>query len=126
MMFPRGEAPRCGAAVLLCYDAFKGYQGGAGMFGIAHSQSAQVAAVAALTILAAPASAAEKVRPGMTASEVEAVLGKPAARARFSDRLLIRWERPGGKKKAEPRTYVFDEQQRLVGPLSPEGPAPKR
>lgn len=84
---------------------------------------AQASAVAAV-LAAGPAMAGDdKVRPGMTATQVEAVLGKPAARARFSNRLLIRWERPGGKRKAEPRTYVFDEQERLVGPLRPEGPA---
>lgn len=84
----------------------------------------RIALTAAL--IATPVVAAEKVRPGMTAAEVEAVLGKPAARARFNDRLLIRWERQGGRKKAEPRTYVFDEAERLVGPLRPEGPPPPR
>lgn len=82
---------------------------------------AQVA-VAAMLLTAGHAAAGDKVRPGMTPAQVEAVLGKPAARARFNDRLLIRWERPGGKKKAEPRTYVFDEKERLVGPLRAEGP----
>lgn len=87
---------------------------------------AQMAA-AAMLLTAGPALAGdEKVRPGMTATQVEAVLGKPAARARLSNRLLIRWERPGGKRKAEPRTYVFDEQERLVGPLRPEGPGASR
>ena len=85
------------------------------------------AAATAMLLTAGPALAdGEKVRPGMTAAEVEAVLGKPTARARFSDRLLIRWERPGGKRRAPPRTYVFDEQERLVGPLRPEGPPPPR
>jgi hypothetical protein len=97
------------------------------MIRIARSCAAQIAAISALTILVAtPAAAFEKVRTGMTATEVEAVLGRPAARARFSDRLLVRWERPGGKKKAGPRTLVFDEQDRLVGALNPEGPPPKR
>jgi hypothetical protein len=77
--------------------------------------------VALAAFVAGPAMAKpDKVRPGMTPAEVEAVLGKPDARAHFKERLLIRWERPGGKKKAQPRTYVFDEQERLVGPLRPE------
>jgi hypothetical protein len=89
---------------------------------IAHTAAVMV------VLTAGPAMAwDDKVRPGMTAAEVEAKLGKPAARARYRDRLLVHWERPGGRKKAEPRTYVFDERERLVGPLRPErSPAPPR